>query len=164
MRKFVILIAMCCFLLMGTSIVAQSKQGIAFSDWYRLQLHLLSNQISEEMKTSLTTFKDSINTYQDQLIKRLESQLVDYVLNASKDADQSIKKYKNVHLQQLDETKESLIEKDLVEIEVEIEKRHVEIDRRTFDILSELLSDYGFDGSTNHVKFENDHNKTEEDY
>lgn len=116
------------------------------------------------MKVPLTTLGTSVNTYQDQLIKRMESQLVDYVLTASKDADQDIKKYKNVHLQQLDEAKESLIEKELLDIEREIEKRQIEIDRRTFDILSELLSDYGFDGTNSDVMFEKNQNKTVEGY
>ncbi|MFC5604789.1 hypothetical protein [Sporosarcina koreensis] len=163
MRKIVILLVMCCLLLMGTSIYAQSTQGTTFSDWYRHQLHLLSNQLSEEMKITLTTFETSINTYQDQLLKRMESHLMDYVLNTSRDSNEDIQKYKNVHLQQLEETKESLIEKDLIEIEKEIEKRHMEIDRRTVDILSEVLSEYGFDGAIDNVKQGKNHNKTEGD-
>ncbi|WHT48063.1 hypothetical protein QNH10_18810 [Sporosarcina thermotolerans] len=163
MRRIVFLIVMCCLLLMGTSIYAQSTQGTTFSDWYRHQFHLLSNQLSEEMNISLTTFETSVNTYQEQLLKRMESRLVDYVLNASEDANHDIKNYKNNHLQQLNETKKSLMEKDLIEIEKEMKKRQMEIDRRTFDILSELLSEYGFDGITSDVKLENNHNKTEGD-
>ncbi|MDN4608074.1 hypothetical protein [Sporosarcina highlanderae] len=163
MRKIDIAFVTCCLLLVSTSIYAQSTKGTSLTDWYRHQVHLLSNQISEQLIGMLTTMQISVDAQRGQMLKVMESQLVGYVLNASNDVNRDIKKYKNDYLQRLDETTESLQEEDLIDFVQDLKKRQMEIDRRTFEILSELLSNHGFDGTTDEVSPENNNNNTEED-
>ncbi|MCM3744060.1 hypothetical protein M3193_07880 [Sporosarcina luteola] len=148
MRKIVVALVICSFLFIGTSIYAQSTSGLTFSDWYRQQLHSVSEQMNKEVQVGFSSMKKSVETQEEQLLKEIEQKLSDFFLIASGSAKGDIENYKKDYLQRLEETKESLIQLDLMEVEQEMQETQMVIEKEAFDILSELLSDNDFDGFT----------------
>lgn len=148
LRKSVITLVTGCCLFVGTSIYAQSTSSMSLADWYKKRFQNSSDQINEEVLIGRTSIDESVETERTQWLKEIEKKLEAFVLSTSATANSDIENYKNDYLKRIAETKDSLLETELMEIDQEIEKTQKEIESSAFTILTELLSENGFDGTT----------------
>lgn len=148
MRKILIPLVACSFLFVGTSIYAKSTSTMTLLEWYEKQFQILSGQLDEEVQFGLISIEESTENEKEQLLLEFDEKLRNFILSTSGTANADIEKYKDDYLRRLAETKETLMETELLEIEQEMERTEKEIENSAFMILSELLSENGNNGTT----------------
>lgn len=149
-RKIVIPLVACSFLFVGTSIYAKSNSTMTLLEWYQKQFQILSGQLDEEVQFGLISIEESTENEKEQLLREFDKKLGNFILSTSATANADIEKYKDDYLRRVAETKELLMETELLEIEQEMERTEKEIENSAFMILSELLSENVNNGTTEH--------------
>lgn len=140
-KRFFITCIVCCFFITGTSVYAQSGFS-QLSGWYeRLRLNITSSMNPQDR---LSSIEEATTTDVEQVSLSAEETIKEFGLATVLAKRGVIENYQNDYTKRLLQAQETISDFDLEELEVEMETDVKDIEADVFNMLDELLSEYGY--------------------